>query len=61
MNRRTPLIANEGMVYTNGEMYGAIIYPADGIDVSRFYQITKEEYNKIKEKQEAEMNLFHGA
>ncbi len=50
--KRIELIADEGMVYTNGEMYGAIIYPAEGLDINTFYQIPIEEYRRIINEQE---------
>ena len=48
---RTVLQAEEGKVYTNGEIYGKIIYLADGASKDSFYQITEEEYNAIMESQ----------
>ena len=45
--RRKVLQANEGMIYTNGEIYGVTIYLADGVDASAFYEITREEYEEI--------------
>lgn len=41
--RRT-LNANDGMILTNGEVYGSVIYLAEGVDASAFYEITREEY-----------------
>lgn len=40
------LIAREGMIYTNGTDYGTTISLAEGVDVSEYYEITFEEYNK---------------
>ena len=42
---RRVLTADEGMIYTNGEVYGAVIYLAEGVDASAFYEITREEYD----------------
>ena len=39
--------ATEGMVLTNGEVYGKQIYLADGVDADSFYEITEEEYEVI--------------
>lgn len=51
MNNRTPLIASDGMILTNGEIYGTTIYLANGLDASAFYEITIEEYHKLLEEQ----------
>lgn len=52
---RKVLRANEGMIYTNGEIYGAVIYLANGMDDSAFYEITREEYETIM-KETTEVN-----
>ena len=44
---RKVLTATEGHVYTNGEIYGKIIYLAHGVNASTFYEITDEEYEAI--------------
>ena len=43
---RKTLTASEGHILTNGEIYGRIIYLADGADASAFYEITEEEYEE---------------
>lgn len=43
MNRQI-LTANDGMVITDGTVYGKKIYLADGVDADTFYEITDEEY-----------------
>ena len=48
---RIKLIANEGMIYTNGEIFGSVIYLADGLSAEGFYQITREEYENILERE----------
>lgn len=45
MEQRKILRAEEGMVLTDGNVYGTIIYLAEGRDGSDFTAITKEEYN----------------
>lgn len=40
---RITLEAREGMVYTDGEIFGDIIYLGEGRSVEEFYEITKEE------------------
>jgi hypothetical protein len=44
---RKILHARDGMILTNGEIYGTQIYLADGVDASAFYEITREVYEKI--------------
>lgn len=49
---RTPIIASEGKVLTNGEIYGKMIYLAEGVDANTFYEITDEEYSAILAEEE---------
>ncbi len=49
---RGPIIASEGKILTNGEIYGSTIYLAEGVDASTFYEIPVEEYNKMLEERE---------
>ena len=44
---RKVLKASEGMILTNGEIYGSEIYLAEGMDEASFYEITSEEYENI--------------
>ena len=41
---RQILIANKGMVLTDGETYGKKIYLAEGESADKFYEITDEEH-----------------
>lgn len=44
---RIKLTASKGMVLTDGEIYGVQIFLAEGQSADDFYEITKEEYEKI--------------
>ena len=44
MSERKILKASAGMVLTDGETYGKIIYLADGADESAWREIPEEEY-----------------
>lgn len=56
MFTRITLCADEGKVLTNGEIYGKIIHLAVGADANEYYEITQDEYEKIRAIQELEMN-----
>ena len=43
----TKLVADEGMILTNDEIYGKVIFLADTDKVENYYEITEEEYNKL--------------
>ena len=47
MKTRLIIYADEGMVLTNGEIYGKDIYLEVGMSADDFYEITDEEYNSI--------------
>ena len=53
MKKRIVITADEGMVLTNGEIYGKSIYLADGVSEDDFYEISDEEYEAIIADKEA--------
>jgi hypothetical protein len=52
----TKIMASEGMILTNGETYGKEIYLGINDKPENWYEITEEEYSKILEEQEKEIN-----
>ena len=44
---RTSIKASEGMVLTNGVIYGSEIFLADGLKADDFHEISKAEYDEI--------------
>jgi hypothetical protein len=49
--RRT-LIAKDGFIYTNGEVYAKIVDLAEGDKTENWHEITESEYQEILRKQE---------
>lgn len=49
------LIASEGMILTNGETYGRIVYIGTGDSPSNWHEITDAEYNEILKSKEKEL------
>lgn len=52
MKERITLYADDGMILTDGEIYGKIIHLAEDKDKDSFYEITEEEFNNLIEKAE---------
>lgn len=42
------IIASEGMILTDGENYGKIIFLSDDADITLWHEITEEEYSEIQ-------------
>lgn len=49
---RNVIEASEGMILTDGRIYGSKIYLAEGVSPENFKEITKEEYNLILKEEE---------
>ena len=44
---RNVITATDGHVLTNGDIYGKVIYLAEGMECECFYEITLDEYNSL--------------
>lgn len=53
--------ASEGMILTDGVTYGKMIFLAEGVDKTAFYEITEEEYNEIFNTDEATEEDYQNA
>ncbi len=49
---RIRITASEGMILTDGEIYGTDIFLAEGKNDKDFYEISQEEYEKILKAEE---------
>ncbi|MBO5059831.1 MAG: hypothetical protein J6C82_02820 [Clostridia bacterium] len=50
MKIRKILYAEDGKILTDGNIYGKVIYLANNLDESDFYEITESEYETKLEK-----------
>ena len=48
---RNKITAREGFILTNGEIYGTIIYLAEGVDPDNFHEIPMTEYEAMLEQE----------
>ena len=58
---RTVLYADDGMVLTDGKVYGTTIYLAESADATSFSQISVDEYNAMRESEQAEVTDYESA
>lgn len=49
---RTPIIASEGKVLTNGEIYGKVIFLGNGLSIKDFTEIDVSEFQEIERRKE---------
>ena len=47
MKTRTVLYADDGMILTNGEIYGKCVFLAEGMTEDGFYEISDAEYEEL--------------
>ena len=52
MRKMITIYADEGKILTDGEIYGTTISLAEGEQAENFYEIDKEEYDKMLEEKE---------
>lgn len=57
---RVKLTADEGMVLTNGGVYGRVVYLGAGDSPDNWHEITDEEYADILAEQERQMEAERG-
>lgn len=55
---RTSIKASEGMILTNGEIYGTEIFLAEGLSAEDFHEITRAEYDALIAEAETEHELL---
>lgn len=56
---REVITAADGKILTDGEIYGKVIFLADGCKKGDFYEIDEEEYKEILAKEAAEMEALN--
>ena len=58
---RKVIEASEGMILTNGKIFGTKIYLAEGVDDAEFREITLGEYENIQAEGEANIEDYKEA
>lgn len=58
MKQRMALYAEEGHVLTDGEVYGTVIFLAEGKTTDDFWEITNEEYAEILRREAEEAGAW---
>ena len=56
---RLKMKATEGMILTNGETYGRVVYLGSGDSPDNWHEITEEEYGKRMEAQNRETDHLY--
>ena len=56
---RTSIKAKEGYILTNGEIFGTEIFLAEGMKEEAFYEISKEEYERMMEEEAKNDRAIH--
>ena len=55
---RVQIVATDGMILTNGETYGRIVYLGSGDKVENWHEITEEAYKGMMEEMCHEEDLY---
>ena len=55
---RIKIVATDGMILTNGETYGKIVYLGSGDKVDNWHEITEEAYKGMMEEMCHEEDLY---
>ena len=58
---RNVITATNGHILTDGKIYGTVIYLAEGIDGTGFYEITEEEYAALTGGEDATEDDYRSA
>lgn len=56
--KRVKMVATEGMLLTNGQTFGRIVFLGSGDSVDNWHEITEEEYKVMMEAMCHEEDLY---